>query len=342
MSEIIPGIQITIPAYNCVDTIGKTLESTRNQDYDHERVFTIVVDFGSTDGTYEKLLGEDPYHLGVFQVTGKRYGDSMASDAVAFHEYQPAGISPTYSLLLWPGEVIYPSFLKTATEVMIRNREHSPKLLICETDVCGEDGTVKKQEPLYNGDCIINGELDFKEYLTHGNRHNILCFGGNINKCKNIQARIANDRRHWMKCINLNMNANCIYLSKALACVRETTYGDEVEEVLLRWVMNINTMRGYLAKYGRCIDDQFETLSQRNVASYALWRSYITQKKGLYTQAQDCYLLAEAIYPGIVSENVWAMVTRHLNNPDDDTRQWLERHFGDEEIREALHNPINR
>jgi glycosyltransferase involved in cell wall biosynthesis len=342
MSEIIPGIQITIPAYNCADTLWKTLDSIRNQDYDRERIFTIVVDFGSTDDTYEKLLKENPYHLGVFQVLGKRSGDSMASDAVAFHKYQPAGIAPTFSLLLWPGEVIYPSFLKTATEIMIKNRQHSPKLLICEADICGEDGTVKKQKPLYNDDCIINGELNLKEYLTHGERHSILCFGGGISEGKNMQARISNDRRHWIKCINLNINARCIYLSKALACVRERAYEDEVEEILLRWAMNISIMRGYAAKYGRCINDDFERLSQMNMASYALWRSYVTRKKGLFKAAEDCYLLAEVIHPGIVKEEIWERMTRYLSNQDDDSEQWLEHHYSLEETREALDNPINR
>jgi glycosyltransferase involved in cell wall biosynthesis len=342
MPEIIPGIQITIPAYNCTDNLWKTLASIRNQNYNRERIFTIVVDFGSTDGTYEKLLEEDPYHLGVFQITGKRYGDSMSADAVAFHKYQPVGIAPTYSLLLRPGDVIYPDFLKINTEMMAKNKDHDVKLIICEADVRGEDGTVKTQKPLYNDDCIINGELNLKEYLIHGNRHSILCFGGSINEGKDMQARIRNDRRQWMKCIELNMNAQCIYLSKALACVQESTYEDEVEEVLFRWALNINILRGYITKYGRVIDDQFDFLSQRNAASYSLWRSYIILKKGLFKEAEDCFLLAEVIYPDIIKEEVWARMSRCLSNQDHDSEQWLKNYFSKEETREALDNPINR
>lgn len=58
-------IQIVIPTYNCVDCIDRTMKSIADQDYDGKKLYIVVVDFGSSDGTYEKLLTYSMTNLGV-------------------------------------------------------------------------------------------------------------------------------------------------------------------------------------------------------------------------------------------------------------------------------------
>lgn len=50
--EAWPGISVIIPVYNGAHTLGLCLESLRRQNYPHELLEIIVVDNGSSDGTY--------------------------------------------------------------------------------------------------------------------------------------------------------------------------------------------------------------------------------------------------------------------------------------------------
>ena len=54
-------VQILIPLYNAVELIDDTMQSIWNQNFDSNNIYIVAMDFGSTDGTYEKLLSYDSF-----------------------------------------------------------------------------------------------------------------------------------------------------------------------------------------------------------------------------------------------------------------------------------------
>ena len=60
-----PPIRVIVPTWNNVEDIDATVESVRAQDVDPEKVFLFFVDFGSTDGTLEKLYSQPSKNTGT-------------------------------------------------------------------------------------------------------------------------------------------------------------------------------------------------------------------------------------------------------------------------------------
>lgn len=60
VSEAAPLVSVIIPSYNRRESLLRTLDSLARQTYPSERVEMIVVDDGSTDGTYETVAAAYP------------------------------------------------------------------------------------------------------------------------------------------------------------------------------------------------------------------------------------------------------------------------------------------
>ena len=75
-----PIISIVIPAYNGRDVLALTLDSIAQADFDMSAIEVIVVDDGSTDGTYEAFAGKQyPYGFTILKTTNQ--GQSAATNA---------------------------------------------------------------------------------------------------------------------------------------------------------------------------------------------------------------------------------------------------------------------
>ena len=54
-STSLPFVSVVVPALNCVDDVDGFAAAMRKQDYPVDRIEIIVVDNGSSDGTFERV-----------------------------------------------------------------------------------------------------------------------------------------------------------------------------------------------------------------------------------------------------------------------------------------------
>lgn len=57
-----PTVSIVVPAFNEEDCIGRTIDACYASDYAHEKLAVVVVDDGSSDGTWDQILAARERH----------------------------------------------------------------------------------------------------------------------------------------------------------------------------------------------------------------------------------------------------------------------------------------
>lgn len=114
-----------------MNEIDDSIQSVLNQNYDKENIYITIMDFGSTDGTYEKLLTYDRYHLGVYRNYKYQNPRLRISHMWKLAEHIVPNGKYSFQTILYPGNVLYPNFMKVCTESFIRNWGKNPRILHC-------------------------------------------------------------------------------------------------------------------------------------------------------------------------------------------------------------------
>lgn len=315
--------QIVIPAYNVVDLIDQTVQSIRQQQFSQENIYIIVVDFGSTDGTYQKVLAYEPFHLGVYQVCSGIADSRMAAEAGKVAAYTKPRGGSCCQVVLWPGDMLYPDGLERVAQ-SIEQYGHLD-MVICETDIRTEDGTVVRPSKLYESERIIDGETEYMKYLVEGFQHNILSFGGEIycGRCY-INGQM-NERVWWNKSFLANFGRDTLYIPEYLGCIRERYYADELQEILFRW----DNFKRFCRFYAdRCKEtEQEDAAAEKNMAYYALWRSYLRERKGDMRQAEECFRFSTVLFPKIRETQIYQSLERLLMGKDQSTLPYVRAYF---------------
>ena len=70
MKELRNTVLIIIPVFNDIKDIDLTMQSIFMQDYDKNCIYITAVDFGSSDGSYEKLMEYPAFNFGLYQYKG--------------------------------------------------------------------------------------------------------------------------------------------------------------------------------------------------------------------------------------------------------------------------------
>lgn len=330
MKEVQIRVQILIPTHNDVGQIDETMKSIRNQNYDKENVYIAAVDFESTDGTYEKLLTYDSFHMGVYQYTGEYNKRTMPALAARLASFTFPGGEYSHIMLLNPGDIIYPDFLKKMTALMYGYRAYNPRMVVGEVDIIRKcDGRKINLESLYGKEHVIEGKSKGLELLRKGYNHNIICFGGEIDSRRYRAASILNERTWWNKNIMAyNFERNIVYTPERLACIKERFYEDELTEILLRYESIILFIRGYESQYMKKVDSDFQIRAEENICNYALWRSYLLYKEGKKKQALECVKIASIISPLFAQSEIFNMLNELITEKNPSGKLMIDKYFG--------------
>jgi len=328
MSKI--RVQILIPTLNNVMELDRTVQSIWNQDFEQNHIYTSIVDFGSTDGTYEKALSYPKENLGVYLKTGSIDKRQMITEAGRIVNYTYPGGEYCFSIVLYPGDVIYPECIKKCVNAFVKNFGQNPIALICETDIWMGD-TVKKQPTLFQIDRTIDGCNEMVEYVKRGYQHYIFSMNIGFNTNRYKASGENNERRFWNKLGRIGNERNVIYIREALACVKEINYEDELEEILYRWEAIISIERFYQSKFGNIFDKNFSSAAEKNISRYALWRSWILYKKGEEKrEVEDCFMISSVIYPKVREEKLYQVIKDVIFNGEKGRYNEIEQIFENE------------
>ena len=327
-----PVIRVIVPTLNNAADLDATVESVLAQDYDGDKIFMTFVDFGSIDGTLEKLLRYPKKQTGVFSLAGKRIGRTMIADAARMYDFQRIG---GRELLLWPGDVLYPHCLKTAEKYlrMVSWGGTSASLLVAEADIRGQDGIVRKQTPLFTGPCHLRSySLDSSEYAVRGYKHPVITYGHGYNTVYTKGESQRNQRYIWNHLAYLGLNANAVYANKTLGCLRERRYEDELDEIVFLFEAGLTCFRmAAELPDGFVLDKQFENGYRKQLAYYALWRAFLLHGRKQCKDAEDCFLFSGVVWPGIYEEECWKTMERLIERGEEVARIQLEAFFSRED-----------
>lgn len=325
-------IQILIPAFNHVNELDITMKSIKDQNYDPENIFTTIIDFGSDDGTYEKAMSYESRHLGVYTRPFQKNWRQRIADAARILGFVNPGGLYCYSIVLYPGDIMYPDCLKELSDKYIENFKHNPAMALCESDIFAEDGTIIKQAPLFSKDRLIDGSRELGEYVKRGYRHQIFQMttgfdGGRYKACYEN-----NEGRCWNKLARRNNDRMAIYISKPLVCTKRINYEDELQEILYRWEASISIVRGYASRYGCDYDGDFVRIANENLAEYALWRSfYLYQKKADWKDIEDCFLISKVIAGSVQDKEIYKNMKSLLENKSCTLEKSIEQYFNQQD-----------
>lgn len=320
-------VQILIPLYNAVELIDDTMQSIWNQNFDSNNIYIVAMDFGSTDGTYEKLLSYDSFHLGIYQCDKDITPYCMVSETAKIAGFTFPGGEFCYYMVLMPGDVIYPNYLSKMAQIMYRYREYNVSVVMSEVDIKKENGSVIHRANLYETERVIDGKKEYMEYVLKGYQHNILCFGGMLAVGNNRTYSEMNERIWWNKSRIINFERNAIYIPERLGCIKERYYEDELQEILLRWESLILFRRSYEAKFGRKLEEGVLVTPESNLAYYAVWRSFLMAEKEKAEQSKSCFLIAGAIYPDIKSAQIYKWMEKLVLLHDDNCYDLIKNFF---------------
>ncbi len=319
-------VQFFIPTRNNADCILQTLDSIWAQDYPREDIYVTVMDFESSDGTYEKLMAYDPYHMGVYQDKTTTNPRLMIEKMARIGFVHPGGWY-CFKCVLYPGDIVYPDYLKICTKAFIDTQAQKPASLICETDLFDDEGGVIHQPSLFEEDRIIDGNYELRDYICRGFQHQIQCmvyvFGAGLVR----QVGQSNEQRWWNKWAAAGNENIVVYIKEPLACQRRMKYADELEEILLRWEWIITIIRTQEARFGTFQDDSFYRDSRHNNALYAIWRSYLLTGCGKMKDAEDCLLISGVLDQTVEEEEVYKRMSRYLADSSAEDRAFLDRYF---------------
>lgn len=317
MEKLQARIQIIIPTYNDAELIDNTMHSIRNQNYDKDNIYIVVADFGSTDGTYEKLLLYDSFHLGIYKLNMDITPYRMISEAAKIAEHTFPGGEYSYRMVLKPGDIIYPDYLQKMIQAMYQYREYNINVVMCEVDVRTENGTIEHKPSLYETERVIDGKEEYMEYVSKGYQHNILCLGRGFAIGNHRNYGEINERIWWNKSRIINFERNSIYIPERLGCIRERYYDDELKEILLRWESMILFRRSYEAKFKQKLREGESETPQKNLSYYTIWRSFLMIEKGNRLQAESCFLMASVIFPDIKLTQIYSWMEKLVLLHDD-------------------------
>lgn len=303
-----PSIRITIPTFNAVADIDRTLDSIAAQSYQQECIFTLIVDFGSTDGTIEKILARMGKRLGLMQLPHARWGRTAAGTA---WKQNPLQMTPGIPLTLEQGDCLYDDALRRLVEFQRTARKYvrQPNLLVVtDVDTRLYDGSVQKSTPLYTRPCLFRAYTDDSiAFVERGGQQRMLSFGVSPLPQCDKGATLFNQRSWWSSLSAYAMVGTIAYLPEAL-CIRnaEGKLDDPLDDILFR-LDNVITQDRMVQDNPEVyvLGRQYDACARRQLALYSLWRASQAAEQKAMRDAEDCFLMARVIDNTVTEEPIW-------------------------------------
>jgi len=210
--------------------------------------------------------------------------------------YVYTGVRNHYFLLNGGDEVV-PEFAEKCTALLHEYSHLHPTMVICETDVRNEDNTITAQKPMFDDDCIINGESSPEVYYLKGYNHRAICFYGgyNHNTDKSYRTMVSNDLTVWSNLLYANFKRNAIYVHSKMATLKNREYNNPIYTICTRYVMLMFHQRYMQSILSNPLDVSDYESASKNLADNAMHFSEAEAKRGNNKSAEDLRLLAKII-----------------------------------------------
>lgn len=290
-------VRIYIPTENCIDKIDITMNSIINLDYPRENVEVMIIDFDSSDGTYERLLDYQDRNIGIYRINKKvdiKNQYKSYEKIVANHGYD----QNCMHMGMKPGDIIYPDSMDYINRALSYLDNSFIKGIICEVDRELNPSLNNSQPPLFKKPFIIS-EKECNEYIVRGFNHKVLSLNreaftshGDYNKI------FYNDWNNWNYKFIHYYQSQCLYLPKPVALIHEEVWKNEFEICLMYHACLMGNFRTYEnRKYAT--RKEIQNMAFINSAYHSIWRSFCAFLINNKKEAKQCLLHSKILYPDI-------------------------------------------
>lgn len=295
------NIVVLLLTDNNAQTIDRSVQSVLNQSIFSERIKIIAVDNHSTDGTYEKLLGYMKTNdISVYRLDKRYLKTRQLLHANNLMRHTMHG----YMTILEPGDVLYPDYLESCTDLLDNPINTDCRIIFSEVDFFDDEGKISKQAPIFDEDLILIKKDAFIEVFNRGMGHKVQCFyraGGtpmNLFEFPHFVDFTDCFRKAWF----LQAHSG-IYTRTPLACICKTEYPDKVIDLVSRLYLITrlkvfrDTVNDESVAFLKGLDS--EDVS-RNLSGLALDYASESLAEGDAGTAERILLFAEMVYQEIV------------------------------------------
>ena len=298
---------------NDVDVIDRTIESLLKQKIKKELFYIVAVDFGSTDGTYEKLLSFDRHRMGVYQVTKNVRSEQFPAEAVIFAlQTAPSG-DEKYYFTIRAGDTVEPELSAYGLTLMEQYKSMSPVMVIFETSIENEEGLIIHTPALYNEAFVIDGMQNYIEYLNRSYDHNVFCFSSYPpHHLPSYSLQVANDCTKWNNLFYRNYHRNALYVPKVFANTRKRKGEDSVFSVLSNYATLLSHIRCVREMYASHEKETEYIIALKNLAFSSLFNACAEFENKNKEISEDLLLLSQVVYPDIISEALFKGTTEYI------------------------------
>lgn len=288
-------VRVFIPTYNSIESIDATLESLWGQSYNKEDIEIFIGDFGSEDGTYEKILKYHSVNLGIYAIRGTYRPEERLKEIYALADWSRRS-GNYYYLDLKPGDILDAEFIQTA--VIILDKCKDVAAVIAEADIWGRNGKTEKQIPLYNGDFILKKE-NKDEFLKRGYSHRVIAMRRQRILVTNYSSMFWNQTNFWNHCFFYCNGLDAAYIHRPMATIKEVNILNELDFIMQNYASLLGHFRTYndSARFKVCNSEMEKAFY--NLSLFAIWRSGYLLEQDKAAEAKKCFYMAEVIYPEI-------------------------------------------
>lgn len=300
-----------VTSYNDAAVIGRTIESLLSQTYPREQFYIVAVDFGSTDGTYEKLLSYDRYHFGVYQVNESLRPEQYPAIAVKFANRLTSN-DRKYTFLLRAGDTVVPEASEYCTELMDKYVTLQPLMIIGEVIETGVNGLECQLPPLYSDPFVFDGTSHYLDFLNRGFNHRVFSFGLSPGKRKTYHYYVGNDFTRWNNIAYSGYRRNLLYVPKTMATLQERPDSDAFYSLASYYVKLAMLIRTSQSMYADALSKSAYDKAFRNLAYSALHSGCSEYESGNIKKAEDCLIFGPVIDPDVINDSIYKVTADYI------------------------------
>lgn len=286
-------VRIFIPTYNSIESIDATLESLWGQSYNKEHIEIFIGDFGSADGTYEKILKYHSANMGIYAIRGTYRPEERLKAIYALAEWSRRSEN-YYYLDLQPGDILDADFIQTAVRIFNKNKDAAA--VIAEAVIWGENGKAEKQIPLYNGDFILKKE-NMNEFLKRGYSHRVIMMRRQRLMPGNFSSMFWNQSNFWNHCFFYCNGHEAAYIHRPMATIKAVNILNELDFIMQNYAALLGYFRTYNDSTRFNVCDSEREKAFYNLSLFSIWRSGCLLEQDKAAEAKKCFYMAEVIYP---------------------------------------------
>lgn len=303
---------ILIIADNSIEKLDKTIDSILKQTIERELLRVLIIDNASQDGTYNKLVEYEikyPELISVIREKQPTTRGRMLKSLIRHLRYTQVGSS----LLLNPGDIIYPDFIQEARTLLKLKKDI--KCLVYEVDLFEGDRVVK-QNPIFTENCILTHTCK-DIFYKYGIGHKVQVFYRRrpIDLSAKLPYYEVREKHHdwlalsfyWLPFSLHYSEYDNVYLKKTVGCVCKET--NDFKQELMEWAFFIKRTLYPVETQVVSTKDAADINKEEIAAAYnclavmALQYALRVLKKGLFEDAEDALIFAEMMKADIVEDH---------------------------------------